>query len=201
MSKDTKQKKPKVILGQNLSTRVRSPYFWTGVVGILGSAVVSFGGLLGVDLSSQVDSVTAGSSNIIELVFLILGLLGVSVDPNSKGLKDSEIVRTDYKKPRNDKDPNEFVQWQSDVDYTRETFEDSNAEEVTESVDGLRDVDQEEIEEEEEPEYLEVTEDPSVDNPDSAPLGSNSAETLELDKEAPKSLGDQTPKSKGGEVE
>ena len=109
-------------------------------------------------------------------------------------------MRTDYKKPRNDKDPNEFIQWQSDVDYTRETFEDSNAEEVTESVDGLRDVDQEEIEEEE-PEYLEVTEDPSVDNPDSAPLGSNSVETLELDKEAPKSLGDQTPKSKGGEVE
>ena len=114
MSKDTKQKKPKVILGQNLSTRVRSPYFWTGVVGILGSAVVSFGGLLGVDLSSQVDSVTAGSSNIIEFIFLILGLLGVSVDPNSKGVKDSEIVRTDYTKPRNDKDPNEFIQWQND---------------------------------------------------------------------------------------
>lgn len=200
MSKDTNQKKPKVFLGQNLSTRVRSPYFWTGVVGILGSAVVSFGGLIGVDLSAQVDNVTANSSKIIEFVFLALGLFGVSVDPNSKGAKDSEIVRTDYTKPRNDKNPNEFVQWQSDVDYTRETFEDSNAEEVTESVDGLRDVDQEEIEEEE-PEYLEVTEDPSVDNPDSAPLGSNSVETLELDKEAPKSLGDQTPKSKGGEVE
>lgn len=200
MSKDTKQKKPKVFLGQNLSTRVRSPYFWTGVVGILGSAVVSFGGLIGVDLSAQVDSITADSSKIIEFVFLALGLFGVSVDPNSKGAKDSEIVRTDYTKPRNDKNPNEFVQWQADADYTRETFEDSNAEEVTESVDGLRDVDQEEIEEEE-PEYLEVTEDPSVDNPDSAPLGSNSVETLELDKEAPKSLGDQTPKSKGGEVE
>ena len=149
MSKDTKQKKPKVILGQNLSTRARSPYFWTGIVGILGSAVVSFGGLIGVDLSAQVDNITANSSKIIEFIFLILGLLGVSVDPNSKGLKDSEIVRTDYTKPRNDKDPNEFVQWQSDVDYTRETFEDSNAEEVTESVDGVRDVDQEEIEEEE----------------------------------------------------
>lgn len=149
MSKDTKQKKPKVFLGQNLSTRVRSPYFWTGVVGILGSAVVSFGGLIGVDLSAQVDSITADSSKIIEFVFLALGLFGVSVDPNSKGAKDSEIVRTDYTKPRNDKDPNEFIQWQADADYTRETFEDSHAEEVTESVDGVRDVDQEEIEEEE----------------------------------------------------
>lgn len=149
MSKDTNQKKPKVFLGQNLSTRVRSPYFWTGVVGILGSAVVSFGGLIGVDLSAQVDNITANSSKIIEFIFLILGLLGVSVDPNSKGGKDSEIVRTDYTKPRNDKDPNEFVQWQADANYTRETFEDSHAEEVTESVDGVRDVDQEEIEEEE----------------------------------------------------
>ncbi|UGL60530.1 holin [Staphylococcus phage vB_SurM-PSU4] len=118
MSKDTNQKKPKVFLGQNLSTRVRSPYFWTGVVGILGSAVVSFGGLIGVDLSAQVDNVTANSSKIIEFIFLILGLLGVSVDPNSKGRKDSEIVRTSYKKPRNDKDPNEFVQWQENAKQT-----------------------------------------------------------------------------------
>lgn len=112
MAKDKSQKKPKVFLGQNISTRVRSPLFWTGVVGILGSAVVSFGGLIGLDLSAQVDNVTANSSKIIEGIFLILGLFGVSVDPNSKGVKDSEIVRTDYKKPRNDKDPNEFVQWQ-----------------------------------------------------------------------------------------
>lgn len=114
MAKDKSQKNPKVLFGQNISTRVRSPLFWTGIVGILGSAVVSFGGLIGLDLSAQVDSVTANSSKIIEGLFLILGLFGVSVDPNSKGHKDSEIVRTDYKKPRNDKDPNEFVQWQVD---------------------------------------------------------------------------------------
>ena len=118
MSKDTNQKKPKVFLGQNLSTRVRSPLFWTGIVGILGSAAVSFGGLIGVDLSAQVDNITANSSKIIEFIFLILGLLGVSVDPNSKGAKDSEIVRTDYTKPRNDKNPNEFVQWQEDAKQT-----------------------------------------------------------------------------------
>lgn len=118
MAKDKSQKNPKVLFGQNISTRVRSPLFWTGIVGILGSAVVSFGGLIGLDLSAQVDSVTANSSKIIEGLFLILGLFGVSVDPNSKGHKDSEIVRTDYKKPRNDKDPNEFVQWQEDAKQT-----------------------------------------------------------------------------------
>ena len=47
--------KPKIFLGQNMSTRVRSPLFWTGVVGIVGSAVVSFGGLIGLDLSDKVD--------------------------------------------------------------------------------------------------------------------------------------------------
>lgn len=118
MAKDKSQKNPKVLFGQNISTRVRSPLFWTGIVGILGSAVVSFGGLIGLDLSAQVDSVTENSSKIIEGLFLILGLFGVSVDPNSKGHKDSEIVRTDYKKPRNDKDPNEFVQWQENAKQT-----------------------------------------------------------------------------------
>ena len=182
--------------GINWSTRAKSKTFWVAIVSAIAVFANQVTSAFGVDYSVQIEQ----GVNIIGSILTFLAMIGVVVDNNTKGVKDSEIVRTDYKKPRNDKDPNEFIQWQSDVDYTRETFEDSNAEEVTESVDGLRDVDQEEIEEEE-PEYLEVTEDPSVDNPDSAPLGSNSVETLELDKEAPKSLGDQTPKSKGGEVE
>ena len=190
------KKQPKVIGGINWSTRAKSKTFWVAIVSAIAVFANQVTSAFGVDYSAQIEQ----GVNIIGSILTFLAMIGVVVDNNTKGIKDSEIVRTDYKKPRNDKDPNEFIQWQSDVDYTRETFEDSNAEEVTESVDGLRDVDQEEIEEEE-PEYLEVTEDPSVDNPDSAPLGSNSVETLELDKEAPKSLGDQTPKSKGGEVE
>ena len=189
------KKQPKVIGGINWSTRAKSKTFWVAIVSAIAVFANQVTSAFGVDYSIQIEQ----GVNIVGSILTFLAMIGVVVDNNTKGIKDSEIVRTDYKKPRNDKDPNEFIQWQSDVDYTRETFEDSNAEEVTESVDGLRDVDQEEIEEE--PEYLEVTEDPSVDNPDSAPLGSNSVETLELDKEAPKSLGDQTPKSKGGEVE
>ena len=190
------KKQPKVIGGINWSTRAKSKTFWVAIVSAIAVFANQVTSAFGVDYSTQIEQ----GVNIVGSILTFLAMIGVVVDNNTKGIKDSEIVRTDYKKPRNDKDPNEFIQWQSDVDYARETFEDSNAEEVTESVDGLRDVDQEEIEEEE-PEYLEVTEDPSVDNPDSAPLGSNSVETLELDKEAPKSLGDQTPKSKGGEVE
>lgn len=108
-------KKPKLFLGQNMSTRVRSPLFWTGVVGIIGSAVVSFGGLIGLDLSDKVDEVTANSSQIIEFVFLILGLIGVTNDPTSKNYRDTGMAQT-YKKPRDDENVNEYVQWQVDAD-------------------------------------------------------------------------------------
>lgn len=106
-------KKPKVFLGQNMSARVRSPLFWTGIVGILGSATVSFGGLIGLDWSDQVNKVTEGSSQVVEFVFLILGLMGVSVDPTSKRYRDTEHAQ-EYKKPRDDKNPREYVQWMED---------------------------------------------------------------------------------------
>ena len=107
--------KPKIFLGQNMSARVRSPLFWTGVVGIIGSAVVSFGGLIGLDLSDKVDEVTANSSQIIEFVFLILGLIGVTNDPTSKKYRDTGMAQT-YKKPRDDENVNEYVQWQTESD-------------------------------------------------------------------------------------
>lgn len=106
-------KKPKVFLGQNMSARVRSPLFWTGIIGILGSAVISFGGLIGLDWSDQVNKVTEGSSQVVEFVFLILGLMGVSVDPTSKRYRDTEHAQ-EYKKPRDDKNPREYVQWMED---------------------------------------------------------------------------------------
>ena len=106
-------KKPKVFLGQNMSARVRSPLFWTGIVGILGSAIVSFGGLIGLDWSDQVNKVTEGSSQVVEFVFLILGLMGVSVDPTSKRYRDTKHAQ-EYKKPRDDKNPREYVQWMED---------------------------------------------------------------------------------------
>ena len=106
-------KKPKVFLGQNMSARIRSPLFWTGIVGILGSAIISFGGLIGLDWSDQVNKVTEGSSQVVEFVFLILGLMGVSVDPTSKRYRDTEHAQ-EYKKPRDDKNPREYVQWMED---------------------------------------------------------------------------------------
>ena len=116
-------KKPKLFLGQNMSTRVRSPLFWTGVVGIIGSAVVSFGGLIGLDLSDKVDEVTANSSQIIEFVFLILGLIGVTNDPTSKNYRDTGMAQT-YSKPRDENvDPVEYQKVVSDEKVTPERKE------------------------------------------------------------------------------
>lgn len=118
-------KKPKLLFGQNMSARVRSPLFWTGVVGILGSAVVSFGDLIGVDLSSQVDTVTANSSNVIEFVFLVLGLIGVTNNPTTKRYRDSEIEQ-EFVKPRDDRNPSEFIQWQENVDKEKSRLHEEN---------------------------------------------------------------------------
>ncbi|MXM13690.1 phage holin, partial [Klebsiella pneumoniae] len=64
--------------------------------------------------------------------------LGIIVDNNTKGLKDSDIVQTDYLKPRDSKDPNEFVQWQANANNTS-TFEidsyENNAEPDTDDSD------------------------------------------------------------------
>lgn len=118
-------KKPKLLFGQNMSARVRSPLFWTGVVGILGSAVVSFGDLIGVDLSAQVDTVTANSSNVIEFVFLVLGLIGVTNNPTTKRYRDAEIEQ-EFVKPRDDKNPSEFVQWQENIDKEHSSLLEEN---------------------------------------------------------------------------
>src|SRR5699024_5104679 len=118
-------KKPKLLFGQNMSARVRSPLFWTGVVGILGSAVVSFGDLIGVDLSGQVDTVTANSSNVIEFVFLVLGLIGVTNIPTTKRYRDTEIEQK-FVKPRDDTNPREFVQWQENVDKENSSLREEN---------------------------------------------------------------------------
>lgn len=122
MANGTKQ--PKVVGGINLSTRAKSPAFWTGTVASIVTFVSSILALLGVqgfeDALNQVTAITG-------IVVSLLTQFGVLVDPNSKGAKDSEIVQTDYVKPRNSKDPNEFVQWQANAN-TASTFELDNYE-------------------------------------------------------------------------
>lgn len=121
MANETRQ--PKVVGGINLSTRTKSKTFWVAIISAVALFANQITGAFGLDYSAQIEQ----GVNIIGSILTLLAGLGIIVDNNTKGLKDSEIVQTDYVKPRNSKDPNEFVQWQANAN-TASTFELDNYE-------------------------------------------------------------------------
>lgn len=121
MANETKQ--PKVVGGINLSTRTKSKTFWVAIISAVALFANQITGAFGLDYSAQIEQ----GVNIIGSILTLLAGLGIIVDNNTKGLKDSEIVQTDYIKPRDSKDPNEFVQWQANAN-TASTFELDNYE-------------------------------------------------------------------------
>ena len=132
MTNETKQ--PTVVGGINLSTRTKSKTFWVAIISAVALFANQITGAFGLDYSAQIEQ----GVNIIGSILTLLAGLGIIVDNNTKGLKDSEIVQTDYIKPRDSKDPNEFVQWQADAS-TASTFEldsyENNAEPDTDDSD------------------------------------------------------------------
>ncbi|WVW75942.1 holin [Staphylococcus phage vB_SauM-T-SE-G1] len=121
MANETKQ--PKVVGGINLSTRTKSKTFWVAIISAVAVFANQITGAFGLDSSAQIEQ----GVNIVGSILTLLAGLGIIVDNNTKGLKDSEIVQTDYIKPRDSKDPNEFVQWQANAN-TASTFELDNYE-------------------------------------------------------------------------
>ena len=121
MANETKQ--PTVVGGINLSTRTKSKTFWVAIISAVAVFANQITGAFGLDYSAQIEQ----GVNIIGSILTLLAGLGIIVDSNTKGLKDSDIVQTDYTKPRDSKDPNEFVQWQANAN-TASTFELDNYE-------------------------------------------------------------------------
>lgn len=121
MANETKQ--PKVVGGINLSTRTKSKTFWVAIISAVALFANQITGAFGLDYSAQIEQ----GVNIIGSILTLLAGLGIIVDNNTKGIKDSDIVQTDYTKPRDSKDPNEFVQWQANAN-TASTFELDNYE-------------------------------------------------------------------------
>ncbi len=121
MANETKQ--PTVVGGINLSTRTKSKTFWVAIISAVAVFANQITGAFGLDYSAQIEQ----GVNIIGSILTLLAGLGIIVDNNTKGIKDSEIVQTDYVKPRDSKDPNEFVQWQANAN-TASTFELDNYE-------------------------------------------------------------------------
>lgn len=121
MANETKQ--PTVVGGINLSTRTKSKTFWVAIISAVAVFANQITGAFGLDYSSQIEQ----GVNIIGSILTLLAGLGIIVDNNTKGIKDSDIVQTDYTKPRDSKDPNEFIQWQANAN-TASTFELDNYE-------------------------------------------------------------------------
>ena len=121
MANETKQ--PKVVGGINLSTRTKSKTFWVAIISAVAVFANQITGAFGLDYSAQIEQ----GVNIVGSILTLLAGLGIIVDNNTKGIKDSDIVQTDYTKPRDSKDPNEFVQWQANAN-TASTFELDNYE-------------------------------------------------------------------------
>ena len=121
MANGTKQ--PTVVGGINLSTRTKSKTFWVAIISAVAVFANQITGAFGLDYSAQIEQ----GVNIVGSILTLLAGLGIIVDNNTKGLKDSDIVQTDYTKPRDSKDPNEFVQWQANAN-TASTFELDNYE-------------------------------------------------------------------------
>ena len=121
----------------NWKLRIKNKTVLTGIIGALLLFIKQVTELFGLDLSTQLEQLSALTGTIITL---LVGL-GVIVDPTSKGIKDSGIVQT-YTKPRDSNNVDEMVQWQNqatDKEFTYAGFNDVMAEEV-EFEEGLRDV-------------------------------------------------------------
>lgn len=102
------KKQPKVVGGINWSTRAKSKTFWVAIISAVALFANQVTGALGVDYSAQIEQVV----NIAGSILGVASILGIVVDNNTKGIKDSEIVRTDYIQPRDSNNPNHYIQWQ-----------------------------------------------------------------------------------------
>lgn len=107
MSKESK--KPTVILGNNITAKFKSATFWTGMIPVLATFVVSVLSLLGVNGAEDiVNQYTAIATTLVS----ILAGLGVLVSHDTKGIADSEIAQT-FTKPRDSKDPDQGLTWEN----------------------------------------------------------------------------------------
>ncbi|MHB7917872.1 phage holin [Staphylococcus borealis] len=98
----------------NWKLRIKNKATLTGLVGAVLLFIKQVTEVFGLDLSTQLEQI----GSLIGAILTLLAGLGVVVDPTSKGVKDSGIVQT-YNKPRDSKNPDEFVEWQNVKDENK----------------------------------------------------------------------------------
>ena len=77
---------------ENLKKRMKNKQFWAAIISSLAIAIQLVCQLFGVtvDLSSQVDTLL----ELLNVIFIILIVIGVAVDPTTPGMKDSSSTNT-----------------------------------------------------------------------------------------------------------
>ena len=102
----------------NFKVRAKNPLFW---IANIAAVLVYIGGYLGIkgtDITSW-DKLFSVVGDIVAnpylIVMIVVTFVTTAISYTDKGIRDTGIVQT-YTKPRDDKNPSEFVQWQEDVD-------------------------------------------------------------------------------------
>lgn len=117
----------------NWKLRLQNKATLTAIISAIIIFIGSISTALGFDLSGFLGNAEGIATSIISL----LVLLGVVVDPTSKGVGDSGIAQT-YDKPRDSGKEEEKVDWIKNSNEQYNKWDDSNKYEVTDKIDGLR---------------------------------------------------------------
>ena len=84
----------------NLKVRIKNPYFWVGVIGVILTAMG-----INPEMLTSWGAVWEAIVNLVQNPFMIgsviIALLGIFVDPTTAGIGDSSQALT-YPKPKKD---------------------------------------------------------------------------------------------------
>ena len=105
----------------NWKVRAKKKSFWVAIVSAVALFINNITGAFGLDYSAQVQT----GVDIVSTILTLLAGLGIVTDMTTKGIGDSEIAQT-YTKPRNSKDPEQYVDWMKNE--SKETPEKKNLE-------------------------------------------------------------------------
>lgn len=84
----------------NWKVRVKNKTFWLSLIPLVFVFATNVAALFGVEI--DLSGISQQLLDIIEVVFVILGILGIVNDPTTAGLSDSALART-YTEPKADK--------------------------------------------------------------------------------------------------
>lgn len=85
----------------NLKVRVKNKVFWLTLVPAILVLVKQIASTI-MHKELNIEGLSTELQGIIETVFMILGILGIVVDPTTAGVEDSNLAKT-YVEPKEDK--------------------------------------------------------------------------------------------------